>query len=103
MWRAGKYDASADIDMALLNWDQLRSARAERKASQHNREQEALEHFRSQHGGRTPMQVFCHEEAQLLRKMEMAFVDTRRSRFRQQVDKAALAQAAALGTIGRTK
>jgi hypothetical protein len=89
--------------MALLNWDQLRSARIQRQARQTNREEEALERFRSQHGGRTPMQVFCHEQAELLRKMEMNFVNTRRSRFRQQVDKAALAQAAALGTIGRTK
>jgi hypothetical protein len=82
--------------MALLNWNQLRSARKQRKHRSECREQEAIEHFRRLHGGRTPMQVFCAQNGELLKKIEASFPKWKEIRFREQIDKVALMQARVL-------
>lgn len=101
MLHSGEFFPS--VDEVIRSITRMRERKAEEKSAISQEtvrsEREKIEQFMAEHGGKTPMQVWCEENPTVLRKLDMALISSEPSRSPRNV--AALSQAKALRTAGR--
>lgn len=76
MLYAGEFFPSVDDITAMMNRARIRRAEAknDQTEAEAKQDRQAIERYKAEHDGKTPTQVFCDENREWIRKMDMNLV-----------------------------